>query len=48
VKAKVDENIFETKKFVGGLVVALFIVVRFQTAVYCLFSDQRGLVGVQV
>jgi hypothetical protein len=47
-KAEVDENIFETKKIVGGLVVALSVVAGFRMAAYCLFSDQRGLVGVQV
>ena len=34
VKAEVDENIFETKKIVGGLVVALFIVAGPRTVVH--------------
>ena len=34
VKAEVDENIFETKKIVGGLVVALFVVAGPRTVVH--------------
>ena len=43
--ARLSEKNFETKKFAGGLVVALFVVAGSQKAVGSLSSDQRCLVA---